>query len=187
MKNIAKTVPIPEQIEYEELTKKLRIITAKLRIFQEGVDLSSISQQKLDMIIRTFEDMDQVQRDTQQKTSMIQQNANIDIQKANQEAGKKFSDVQKRYQDLIKSLKEKDMKDVNLQEQTQIEEHIDVIQTEQPKEEIREKTHEETVSKITDMVLKAIRDSVRVKVDEILAMAETAIEHVESQSLDTNR
>src|SRR3990167_10354431 len=133
-------MPTPEQLEYEELTKKMRLTTAKLRIAQEGVDVSSISQQNMDKIMRIFDDMEYIQRDSQQKTSKIQQDANIQTQKVNQEIGKKFGDIQKRYQDLIKSLKEG-----HPQEQPPEQVVQDTIA--QPiVEEVREKTHEEKVS-----------------------------------------
>lgn len=161
MDNVLKG-PTPEQIEYEELNKKMRLTTAKLRIVQEGVDVSSISQQKLDMVMRVFDDMEQIQRDTQQKTSKIQQDANAQVQKVNQDAGKKFADIQKKYQDLIKSLKEYHPQEIKE------EQIIQEVKAEPVIEEVREKTHEEKVYEITDIVLKAMRDSVSKRVDEIL-------------------
>ncbi len=159
-KQTIKMTPTPEQLEYEELTKKMRIITTKLRIAQEGVDISSMSQQKLDIVMRIFDDMEQVQRDAQRRTSKIQQDANIQTQKINQETGKKFGDVQKKYQDLIKSLKED-----HPQEPEQVAQDMVV----QPIiEESKEKTHEEIVSQITDVVLRSMRDSVYKRVDEIM-------------------
>ncbi len=161
--------PTPEQLEYEELTRKMRLTTAKLRIAQEGIDISSLSQQNMDKIMRIFDDMEHIQRDNQQKTSKIQQDANIQTQKANQETGKKFGDVQKKYQDLIKSLK-----DDRPQEQSP-EQMQDII--EQPVvEEAREKTHEEKVSEITDVVLRTMRDSVYKRVDEIMNTIDTRAE-----------
>lgn len=158
----ARPMPTPEQLEYDELTRKMRLTTAKLRITQEGVDISSISQQNMDKIMRIFDDMEHIQRDNQQKTSKIQQDANIQTQKLNQETGKKFGDVQKKYQDLMKSLKEG-------HPQEQLPEQIAQDVVAQPiVEDVREKTHEEKVSEITDVVLRAMRDSVYKRVDEIM-------------------
>ena len=146
-KQNVRPTPTPEQLEYEELTKKMRLSTAKLRIAQEGIDVSSISQQNMDKIMRIFDDMEHIQRDSQQKTSKIQQDANIQTQKINQEIGKKFGDVQKRYQDLIKSLKEGHPQEIKEeQEEEQVVQH-EVVQPieEVIVEEVREKTHEENV------------------------------------------
>ena len=158
--------PTNEQIEYEELNKKLRITTAKLRVAQEGVDVSSLSQHKLDMVLRIFDEMDLIQKNTQMKTSKIQQDGNIKINGINQEANKKFSNVQKRYQDLISSLKI-DQPEENIVQQIEpvIEETID-----------RQKTHEEKVTEITEIVLNAMRDSVSKKVDEILKAVDSQTE-----------
>lgn len=162
--------PTPEQLEYDELTRKMRLTTAKLRIAQEGIDVSSISQQNMDKIMRIFDDMEHIQRDNQQKTSKIQQDANIQTQKLNQETGKKFGDVQKRHQDLIKSLKEDHPQEIR-------EEHVVQETIAQPiVEEVREKTHEEKVSEITDVVLRAMRDSVYKRVDEIMKTVDTRAE-----------
>lgn len=164
-----------EQLEYEELTKKMRIITAKLRITQEGIDISSISQQNLDKIIRTFDDMDKIQRETQQKTSNIQQKANADIQKINQETGKKFSEVQNRYQDLINSLKTAQLP--QLQQQTEEQPvQVEPVKEDIVKEDVRVKSHEEIVNEMTDIVLKTMRDSVSQKVDEILKAVDSKAE-----------
>ena len=172
--NINVKGPTPEQLEYEELTKKMRLTTAKLRIAQEGIDISSISKQKLDMIMRIFDEMEQIQRDNQQRTSKVQQDANIQTQKINQEAGKKFGEIQKKYQDLIKLLKE-DLPEV-IQE-TQEEQSIQQEVITQPiVEEVRDKTHEEKVAEITDIVLKAMRDSVYKRVDEIMKTVDTRAE-----------
>lgn len=178
-KQTIKMIPTPEQTEYEELTKKMRPITAKLRIAQEGVDVSSISQQKLDMMMRIFDEMEQIQRDAQQKTSKIQQDANIQTQKVNQDSGKKFIDVQKKYQDIIKSLKED-----HPQEQSSEQAVQEVIA--QPIEEVREKTHEEKVSEITDVVLRAMRDSVYKRVDEIMKTVYTRAEVTIERGVDAS-
>ena len=162
----------PEQIEYEELTTKMRITTAKLRIAQEGVDVQNLSQQKMDMVMRAFDDMEQIQRDAQQKTSKIQQESNIQIQKINQDASKKMVDIQRKYQDIIKSLKE-----AHLQEPIQEEQAVEqVVSTEPTIEEVKEKTHEEKVSGITDVILREMRDTVYKRVDEIMNTVDTRVE-----------
>ncbi len=168
----------PEQKEYEETAKKMRILNVKMRIAQEGIDASSIPQQKLDGIVRTFDDMDQINRDVQQKKSKIQQDANISIQKVDQDANKKFVEIQNRYQDIIKSLK-----DVHPIVGQQQEEAINIEGT---KEEIREKTHEEKVSEITDIVLNAIRNSVSEKVDEIMRTIDEKAEFTVGKGIDSS-
>lgn len=175
-----KTTPTPEQLEYDELTKKMRIATAKLRISQEGVDVSSISQQNMDKIMRIFDDMEHIQRDVQQKTSKIQQDANIQTQKVNQEAGKKFGDIQKRYQDLIKSLKEGHSQEIKEEQVVQETMAQPIV------EEVREKTHEEKVSEITDVVLRSMRDSVYKRVDEIMKTVDTRAEVTIGRGVDAS-
>lgn len=169
-KQNVRPMPTPEQLEYDELTKKMRLTTAKLRIAQEGIDVSSISQQNMDKIMRIFDEMEHIQRDAQQKTSKIQQDTNIQTQKVNQETSKKFGDIQKKYQDLIKSLKEGHPQEIKEEQVAQ-----DAIL--QPiVEEVREKTHEEKVSEVTDVVLRAMRDSVYKRVDEIMKTVDTRAE-----------
>jgi hypothetical protein len=179
-KQTIRMTPTPEQLEYEELTKKMRLTTAKLRIAQEGIDISSLSQQDMDKIMRIFDDMEHIQRDNQQKTSKIQQDANIQTQKLNQETGKKFGDVQKKYQDLIKSLKEG-----HPQEQLPEQAAQDVVA--QPiVEEVREKTHEDKVSEITDVVLRAMRDSVYKRIYEIMKTIDTRAEVTIGRGVDAS-
>lgn len=173
--NVTRRGPTPEQLEYEELTKKMRLTTAKLRITQEGVDVSSISQQNMDKIMRIFDEMEHIQRDNQQKTSKIQQDANIQTQKVNQDIGKKFGDVQKRYQDLIKSLKEEHPQEIK-EEQIKEEQSVQETIAQPIVEEVREKTHEDKVSEITDIVLRAMRDTVYKRVDEIMKAVDTRAE-----------
>lgn len=174
-----KTMPTTEQLEYDELTRKIRIATAKLRISQEGVDISSISQQNIDNIMRIFDDMEHFQRDTQQKISNIQQSANIQIQKINQDADKKFGDVQKRYQDLIKSLKEGHPQEIR-------EEQVQHAVVQPIVEEVREKTREEKVSEITDTVLRAMRDTVYKRIDEIMNTVDTRAEITVGGGIDAS-
>jgi len=171
-------VPMPtkEQIEYEEAKKDFRVATAKARLNSAGIDSSKISQQVIDKVMRIFDDMDHIQQDTQQKTSKLQHDTEMEIQKVNQDANKKFGEVQKRYQDLINSLN-KDKKEDALQTDVQVQEEVqsdvkpDVQsdeQSEPAKEEVREKTHEEKVAEITDILLNHLRGSVSEKVNEIM-------------------
>lgn len=175
-----KMTQTPEQLEYEELMKKMRITTAKLRIAQEGVDISSMSQHKLDMVMRIFDEMEYIQRDTQQKTSKIQQDANIQTQKISQDANKKMMDIQKKYQELIKSLKDSHPQD-------QIEGQVveQVVGTGPAIEEVIEKTHEEKVGAITDVILREMRDSVYKRIDEIMKTVDTRAEVTIERGINT--
>ncbi len=155
-----------EQMEYEDAKKNFRIATAKARLQSASVDSSKVSQQAIDKVMRIFDDMDRVQQDTQQKTSMIRQEAETKIQSLNQDANQTFGEIQKRYQDLIDSLKDVTVSVSSTQEQTGVQSYM---QEEEPaKEEVREKTHEEKVSEIADILLHAMRDKVVEKVNEIM-------------------
>lgn len=176
--NKAKIAPqTKEQIEYEEAKKNFRIATAKSRLHSGGIDPSKVSQQAIDKVLRIFDDMDYVQQDTQQKTSKIQQESEAKIQKLNQYTNQKFGEIQKKYQDLVNSLKEVTVSvsqaDVQIQEgaqsdtQNQADVNVD-IQAEPAKEEVREKTHEEKVSEIADILLHAMRGQIVEKVNEIM-------------------
>lgn len=167
-----------EQIEYEEARKNFRLATAKARLHSGGIDSSKVSQQAIDKVLRIFDDMDHVQQDTQQKTSRVQQDAEAKIQKLNQDANQKFGEIQKKYQDLINSLKEVTVSVSDVQKQVQNGIQSDVqsatgatieIQAEVVKdEEVREKTHEEKVAEITDILLHAMRGQIVEKVNEIM-------------------
>lgn len=169
-------MPTKEQIEYEEAKKDFRIATAKARLHSAGIDSSKISQHVIDKVMRIFDDMDRIQKDTQQKTSKLQQDTEVEIKKVNRDANKKFDDVQKRYQDLIDSLnkdKKEDVSqtDVQIQDDVQSDVQHDA-QQESTKEEVREKTHEEKVAEITDILLNHLRGSVSEKVNEIMCTIE---------------
>ncbi len=159
--------PTKEHMEYEDAMKNFRVATAKARLHSAGVNSSKISQQVIDKVMRISDDMDHIQQETQQKTSKIQQDAQVATQKVNQDANKKFGDMQKKYQDLINSLKE-DKKEENKEDVSQIDAQ-QVVQAEPAKEEVREKTQEEKVAEITDIVLQHMRDSVSERVNEILS------------------
>ncbi len=164
-------MPTKEQIEYEDAKKDFRIATAKARLHSAGIDPSKISKQAIDNVMRIFDDMDHVQQDTQQKTSKLQRDTDIAVQKVNQDANQKFNDLQKRYQDLITSLKGDKKEELpQVGEVVVVDRQEDVIQAESTKEEVREKTYEEKVAEITNILLNHLRDPVSQKVNEIMCM-----------------
>jgi predicted transposase YbfD/YdcC len=166
--------PTKEQMEYEEAKKDFRVATARARLHSVGIDPSKVSQQAMDKIMRIFDDMDRVQQDTQQRTSRLQQDAEMEIQRVNQEANKKFGEIQKKYQDLITFLREDKNEiapgegirsEAGIQEKPEIQVEPSVEET---KEEVREKTHEEKVAEIAEMLLHSMRGTVTEKVNEIM-------------------
>lgn len=159
--------PTKEQMEYEDAMKNFRVATAKARLHSAGVNSSKISQQVIDKVMRISDDMDHIQQEAQQNTSKIQQDAQVATQKVNQDTNKKFGDMQKKYQDLINSLKE-DKKEDNKGDVSQIDVQ-QVVQAEPAKEEVREKTQEEKVAEITNIVLEHMRYSVSERINEILS------------------
>jgi len=178
--------PTKEQMEYEEAKKSFRFATAKARLHSVGIDQSKISQQVIDKAMRIFDEMDHIQQDTQQKTSKLQHDAEAAIQKVNQDASQKFGEIQTRYQDFVNSLnkdkKEDDLGD-NVQTQTDVQldvqESADIqveAQPEQVEEEVIEKTHEEKVSEITDILLHAMRGQISEKVNEIMCIVDKKID-----------
>jgi hypothetical protein len=166
-----------EQIEYEEAKKSFRIATAKARLYSGGIDPSKVSQQVVDKVVRIFDDMDYIGQDTQQKTSNVQRDAEAKIQKINQDANQKYGEIQKKYQDLMNSLKEVTVSVSQVGEQAQVVTQSDAqsgtdataeIEAETAKEEVREKTHEEKVSEIADILLHAMRGQIVEKANEIM-------------------
>jgi|SRR3972149_256209 len=157
--------PTKEQIEYEDAKKSFRVATAKARLHSAGIDMSKMSQQTIDKVMRIFDDMEHIQQDTQQKISKLQHDTEIAIQKFNQDANQKFGDTQKKYQDLIDSLKEDKKEDIS-----QIETHDiqPVVIAEPATEEIREKTHEEKVAEITNILLNYLKEPISEKINEIM-------------------
>lgn len=178
-------MPTKEQIEYEDAKKDFRIATAKARLHSAGIDPSKISKQAIDKVIRIFDDMDHVQQDTQQKTSKLQRDVEFSIQKVNQDANQKFNDLQRRYQDLITSLKGNkkeelpQVDDVTGSNQTNVD-----MQAESTKEEIREKTYEEKVAEITNILLNHLRDPVSQKVNEIMCMIDEKADETVTKGSD---
>ena len=165
-------MPTQQQIDYEDAKKDFRIATAKARLDSAGINPSKISQQVIDKVMRVFDDMEHVQQDTQQKISKLQQLTETSIQKVNQDANQKYGEIQKRYQDLINSLRGNNKEDISQVGITQVEAGEVVTQTESTKEEVREKSHEEMVAEITDVILKYMRDSVSERVSDILSTAD---------------
>lgn len=183
--NKARVAPqTKEQIEYEEAKKNFRIATAKTRLYSGGVDPSKVSQQAIDKVLRIFDDMDNVQQDTQQRTSRIQQETEAKIQKLNQDANQKFGEIQKKYQDLMNSLKGDNKEEVV---KTDIRVQTDV-QAEYAKEEVMERTREDIVGEITEKLLDAfipfMKGPVAEKVNEFMSTIEQKTNDVVIKSSD---
>lgn len=182
-------MPTKEQIEYEEAKRDFRVATAKARLHSASIDPSKISKQAVDKVMRIFDDMDHTQQDTQQKTSKLQRDAETAIQKVNQDANLKFNDIQKKYQDLINSLKVDNKEDVSqvgevVQSDKQNQINVDIY-AEPVKEEVREKTHEEKVAEITNILLNHLRDPVSEKVNEIMCMIDKKAEDTVTKGSDS--
>lgn len=94
-----------EQVVYDEALKNMRQITAKLKISQEGVNTDNISQEKLEIATKLFDEMDTIQRDFNIEAQKIQQDVNNRMKILQDGANKKFGDVQNKYKELINSLK----------------------------------------------------------------------------------
>jgi hypothetical protein len=94
-----------EQIAYEEALKNLKSATARLKISQEGVNIDDISQEKLEIATKLYDEMDMIQRDFNIESQKVQQDVNNRMSKLQEDANKKFGDVQKRYRELIGSMK----------------------------------------------------------------------------------
>ena len=159
-----------EQIEYDESMKNFRIATAKIRLHQNGINSSEMSQQVIDKTMRIFDDMDHIQKDAQQKTSKIQHDKEVEIQKISQDANKKYMEIQGKFQDLINSLKE-DKKDNIPGDNSQVQ---DIVQANVE----TEKSHEEKVNEITDIVLKYMENSIKEKVSEIMSEVDKKAEDI---------
>lgn len=178
--NKAKVPQTKEQIEYEEAKKNFRIATAKARLYSGGVDPSKVSQQAIDKVMRIFDDMDNVQQDTQQKTSRIQQEAEAKIQRLNQDANQKFGEIQKKFQDLMISLKGDNKEEMVTQ--------IQDIQVESTKEEVVEKTTEDIVAEITEKLLNTLilfmKGPITEKVNEFISTMDKRTEDIMEKRSD---
>jgi hypothetical protein len=94
-----------EQVVYDEALKNMRQITARLKISQEGVNMESISDEKLTIASKLFDEMDIIQRDFNIEAQKIQQDVNNRMRILQEGANKKFGEVQNRYRELINSIK----------------------------------------------------------------------------------
>jgi hypothetical protein len=94
-----------EQVAYDEALKNMRQITAKLKISQEGVNTDNISQEKLEIATKLFDEMDTIQRDFNIEAQKIQQDVNNRMRTLQEGANKKFGDVQNKYKELVNSMK----------------------------------------------------------------------------------
>lgn len=94
-----------EQIAYDEALKNLRLVTARLKISQEGVDMENVSDEKLTIASKLFDEMDTIQRDFNIEAQKIQQDINSRMKTLQEDANKKFGEVQNRYRELIDSMK----------------------------------------------------------------------------------
>lgn len=103
---------IREQEEYERSIKNVRIAVAKLRLSQGGIDTENISPQKLDNVVRIFNEIEDLQKDTQRKIADIQKDANAKISQAQQDANVRFGELNTRYQELFSSMKKIDNENI---------------------------------------------------------------------------
>jgi len=94
-----------EQIEYNDALRNLKYVTARLRLSQEGINTDNISQQKLETVIKLFDEMDSIQRDFNVEMQTIQQEVDNKTREFQANANKKFGDAQNRYKELINSMK----------------------------------------------------------------------------------
>lgn len=134
-----KPVLTKEQVEYDEALKNMRRITAILKISQEGIDTNNISQDKLDIATRLFDEMDILQRDFNIEAQKVQQDANNKMRLLQEDGNKKFGDVQNRYRELINSMKGgiiKDRKEDNM-------ENANIVMSKEREEEIKNALAEE--------------------------------------------
>lgn len=164
---IAKTEKTREQIEYDEATKNVKVLTARLRLSQQGIDTSSISRQELDRIIALYDKMDVIAADTRNKTSEIQRDSNTDIQRVNQKANEKYSQASKEIDILINKMKKAEKV---TDEKTEPETGIETI-----KEEIKpnispEKMKEDIINSFTDRIMQKVRKEVTNTFEEYMNM-----------------
>lgn len=178
MNKIKVATPTQEQIEFVEAEKTYRIATAKARLISAGIEPSKISKQAIDKMMRIFDETDRIQKENQLSISELQmkirkaqQEGDMAIHLANQEAQQKFNEIQKRFQDMLNSLKEDKKGDISTTDvQTQEE---TIVQSEQLKEEIRERTREELVAEVTEKILEAftpfMKGPIAEKVNEFMS------------------
>lgn len=98
-------IPTKEQIEYNDALKNFKYVTVRLRLSQEGINTDNISKQKLENVIKLFDEMDLIQRDFNVDVQTIQQEAENKMKELQTNANKKYEDAQNRYKELIDSIK----------------------------------------------------------------------------------
>lgn len=153
---MAKQEKPKEQIEYEEATKNIKVITAKLRLSQQGVDTSSISRQDIDRVIALYEKMDAIVADVRSKTSEIQRDSEIEIQRINQKANEKYSQASNDIGVVINKMKKAEKPTVD-----KLPEPVHVETKEEVKQEISpEKMKEDMINSLADRVLQKMRKEV---------------------------
>lgn len=106
-----KPVLTREQEEYDKALKSFKIVTARLRLSQEGINTYNISQQKLYVIIKSLDEIDSIQREFNVGMQAIQQEADNKMRELQAGVNKKFADAQNRYRELMNSIKVETIKD----------------------------------------------------------------------------
>jgi len=154
MQRAARPEKTKEQIEYEEATKNLKVLTTRLRLSQQGIDTSLISRQELDRVMAIYDRMDAIAADVRNRTAEIQKESNIEIQRINQKANEKYSQISKDLQAIIDQMKRVDKTPAIQQE---------VVQ--QEKEEVRqqispEKVKEDVINAFADRIIQKVRKDV---------------------------
>lgn len=160
---VARPEKTKEQVEYEEATRNIKVLTTRLRLSQQGVDTSSMSRQELDRIMALYDKMDAMAADVRNKTSEIQRESNVEIQRINQKANEKYSQVSKDIDAIINKMK-------NTEKNTEkVVEHIKAEQTEIGKEETNEeivqdispeKIKEDIINSFADRVVQKMRKEI---------------------------
>lgn len=128
-----------EQIAYEKALKDLKYVTAILKISQEGIDTNNISQEKLDIATKLFDEMDTLQRDFNIEAQKVQQDVNNKMKLLQEDGNKKFGDVQKRYRELIDSMKNNTMDG----EKEDIGKNANIVMSKEREEELKNYLAEE--------------------------------------------
>jgi len=155
---VARPEKTKEQIEYEEATRNIKVLTTRLRLSQQGIDTSSLSRQELDRIMAIYDKMDAIAADVRNKTSEIQRESNVEIQKANQKANEKYSQVSKDIDAIINKMKKAD--------KTVVDKPVEPVQVQgETKEEIKqeispEKIREDIINSFTDRIMQKVRKEV---------------------------
>ncbi len=94
-----------EQMAYEEAMKNMKLVTAKLKISQEGIDVDKLLRDQLEDVVMLFDETDSVQRSFNIEAQKLQQDANNKIRILQEDTNKKLGDIQNRYRILIEIMK----------------------------------------------------------------------------------